>query len=122
MRGLKHWADDARGNQQGTHRCLRSHNITWNSFGVLPSQSVQIDGDNMKFEMSNHIAIQVKDLKKATEFYKDVMGMEVLKQDDGEAEIRCGSMVFHAESSEQGKTFFDFKVSDLEEAKDCLEA
>jgi catechol 2,3-dioxygenase-like lactoylglutathione lyase family enzyme len=76
----------------------------------------------LKFEISNHIAIQVYPLKEATEFYKNVMGMKVLGSDKNEAEIQCGGTIFHVEDSKEGKTFFDFSVDDLDGAKLRLES
>lgn len=57
----------------------------------------------MEFEIGNHIAIQVRDYEKALTFYKNVMGMQILEKDDNEAEVKCGSTLFHVENSERGK-------------------
>jgi catechol 2,3-dioxygenase-like lactoylglutathione lyase family enzyme len=75
----------------------------------------------MKFELSPHIAVQVSDYEKALAFYRDLIGMEIIEHGDDESELRCGPIHFHMERSEAGRTFFEFKVDDAEEARRLLE-
>jgi len=75
----------------------------------------------MKFQITNHIGVQVTDVEKAATFYREIMGMHILMQRKNEAEMICGDTVFHMEKSTGRKTFFDFKVDNLEEAKARLE-
>lgn len=75
----------------------------------------------MKFEFSPHIAFQVRDLEKATSFYRDVLGMEVVSSDENESHMKCGPINFYAENSEGNATFFEFKVESVSEASEILE-
>ena len=47
----------------------------------------------MNFEISNHIAIQVKDYDKAVEHYQSVMGMEVISKGKNYAEVKSGNTI-----------------------------
>jgi catechol 2,3-dioxygenase-like lactoylglutathione lyase family enzyme len=76
----------------------------------------------MKYHYSPHIAVQVKNYAEAIKFYRDVLGMEVVYQDDNETEFKCGPVSYHIENNDQGKVFFEFKVEDIDTAKSQLEA
>src|SRR3989338_1973374 len=75
----------------------------------------------MSFEITNHVAIQVKNLSQAADFYKNFMGMTILNHHNNEVVIKCGDIVFHAEEGSKEQTFFDFKVQDLEASKQKLQ-
>lgn len=75
----------------------------------------------MKFEFSPHIAFQVKDYNKAREFYENVLGMEVIETSDKDTHLKSGQMNFYMENSDNGFTFFEFKVEDVSKAKEELE-
>jgi catechol 2,3-dioxygenase-like lactoylglutathione lyase family enzyme len=75
----------------------------------------------MNFAISNHININVSDLDRAADFYKDVMGMRVLMKGHRDAELKCGDTIFHMQAADGEKTIFDFKVEHLEIAKAKLE-
>ena len=70
----------------------------------------------MNFEFSPHIAIQVKDYDQAVDFYENVLGMELIHGDDNETEFRCGEVTIYIERSDEGNTFFEFKVDRIVEA------
>lgn len=75
----------------------------------------------MKFEFSPYVAFHVKNYDKAIDFYKSVLGWDLVKKDDKETHFRCGIMNFFAESSDKGYTFFEFKTDNMNEAKELLE-
>ena len=75
----------------------------------------------MKFEFSPYIAFQVKDYKDAVEFYKNVLGMETVKDGENETHLKCGPINFFVENSSDGNTFFEFKVEDIKKARQLLE-
>ncbi len=71
----------------------------------------------MKFEFSPHIAIQVKDYAKAKDFYERVLGMEIVNVADKETHFKCGMMNFYVENNPSEKTFFEFKVESVFDAR-----
>ena len=75
----------------------------------------------MKFEFSPHIAFQVKDPSKAKEFYEKVLEMDVVSSSDKETHFKTGGINFYMEDAPTGFTFFEFKVDDVNAAKELLE-
>ena len=76
----------------------------------------------MKFQFSPYVAVQVKDFDKAIDFYKRVMGMEFLETKDNDTYLKSGPMCFVFENALEGKSvFFEFKVSNIKEARELLE-
>ncbi len=74
----------------------------------------------MSFEFSPHISVQVNSYDKALEFYQNILGMKLLKNSEGEAELEIGGMTFHIERSPQGHIFFEFKVENVESVRQKL--
>jgi predicted enzyme related to lactoylglutathione lyase len=75
----------------------------------------------MKYTFSPHIAIQVKDYSKAIEFYEKVMGMEIVTTSDQETHFKKDGVNFYMEASDSGFTFFEFKVDEVNSAREELE-
>ena len=76
----------------------------------------------MKFEFSPYVALQVKDYDKAIDFYKHIMGMELVEAKDNDTYLQSGPMCFVFENNPEGKSvFFEFKVSSVKEARELLE-
>jgi catechol 2,3-dioxygenase-like lactoylglutathione lyase family enzyme len=75
----------------------------------------------MKFEFSPYVAFQVKNYDKAIDFYKNVLGWNLVKTDSNETHFQSGIMNFFAESNDKGFTFFEFKTDNMKEAKVLLE-
>ena len=48
----------------------------------------------MSFTFNPYVAVQVNDYERAVRFYVDVMGMELVRQDDKEAALSNGGMTF----------------------------
>ncbi|HMS33277.1 MAG TPA: VOC family protein [Ignavibacteria bacterium] len=75
----------------------------------------------MKYTFSPHIAIQVKDYSKAKDFYEKVLGMEIETASDKETHFKKDGINFYMEASDSGFTFFEFKVDDVNSAREELE-
>ena len=77
----------------------------------------------MSFKFVPHIAVQVSDAGKAVDFYRRVLGMELVSASPSDAEPRLHSngMTFHIEESPRGSVFFGFEVENLDEAKQALQ-
>lgn len=73
----------------------------------------------MQFRMTKHIAINVRDYKKAILFYRDTLGWEVIKEGTRETHFVKGDTNFYIE--EKGgkpyEVFFEYEVEDIEAAK-----
>jgi catechol 2,3-dioxygenase-like lactoylglutathione lyase family enzyme len=71
------------------------------------------------FELSNYIAYQVRDYDKAVNFYKEVMGFELMKYTEQESKFKAGNTYFFVEKNEEGgvAVFFEFVTDDIEAAK-----
>jgi catechol 2,3-dioxygenase-like lactoylglutathione lyase family enzyme len=76
----------------------------------------------LAFKFSPHIAVQVKDWEKAVAFYRDVLGMELRKESQDEAELACGDVMFYIENNPAQRTWLEFRVASVEEARARLEA
>lgn len=76
----------------------------------------------MKFNFSPHVAFDVKNYEKAIKFYVEVLGMELVKKDDEEAELKSGNFSFHISHRDAFNTYFEFNVEDAEAARELLES
>jgi catechol 2,3-dioxygenase-like lactoylglutathione lyase family enzyme len=78
--------------------------------------------NNMKFEFSPYIAVQVKNYDKAIDFYKRVMGMELVEVKGNDTYLKSGPLCFVFENVPEGKSvFFEFKVNNVKNARELLE-
>ena len=75
----------------------------------------------MSFTFNPYVAVQVNNYERAVQFYVEVLGMELVRQDEQEAELRNGGMTFFIENKPGGSIFFEFKVDDLDAARESLE-
>lgn len=77
----------------------------------------------MKSEYSPYIAIQVQDYDKAIKFYQEVLGMELTEIKGSDTYMKKGIMNFVFENGgKAGTVFFEFKVDDVQKARQELEA
>jgi catechol 2,3-dioxygenase-like lactoylglutathione lyase family enzyme len=76
----------------------------------------------MKFEFSPHIAINVKDRDKASDFYKKVLGMNYVEDKNGDLKFTSGPLNFYFAEGQPYQTFFEFKVNSVKEARTLLES
>jgi predicted enzyme related to lactoylglutathione lyase len=72
------------------------------------------------FKFSPHIAVQVKNYPEAVLFYSSVLGMKPEKEDENETCFEKDGIRFYIENSDECKTFFEFQVDDILEAKRLL--
>lgn len=74
----------------------------------------------MKFELSNHIALQHPKWHKSESFYRDVMGLDtVMKRNH--LHIRSKVLnLYIMENDELRGTVLEFNVDDVEQAKEYL--
>jgi catechol 2,3-dioxygenase-like lactoylglutathione lyase family enzyme len=59
----------------------------------------------MKFSLSRHVAVGVKDMKAAEEFYTDVMGWEVGERGDSWVELHSGTITLYICDDNDGVCF-----------------
>ena len=76
----------------------------------------------MKFTFSPNIAIKVKDYEKACNFYKNILGFEVVQTKKNETHFNKDGMNFYIENDASSEaTFFEFQVDSVKEALLLLE-
>ena len=79
------------------------------------------------FQMSPNIALHVSDRDSAAEFYKSVLGFDLIKAHntaDNGVEMKAGDTTFWIDQSptpeKTGEVFFEFFVNDLKTERDLL--
>jgi catechol 2,3-dioxygenase-like lactoylglutathione lyase family enzyme len=77
-------------------------------------------GEAIKFRFNPHIAIEVDNLNKAKKFYMDVLGMDFLAENNGEAKLSAHGANFFIGESKEHRVYFAFDVDSLTEAKKIL--
>jgi|GEM_PF-755804 len=93
---------------------------------------------SIDFHFSPNVAVQVRDRVRAVDFYRDVLGFEVIKHGANESKLRKGPMTFFVEGLDgstasapsvtgasgstgvPGTTFWEFEVSDFAAAQHAL--
>lgn len=100
----------------------------WPLFDLLPSgyedykPSKKIN-DRSPYQLTNNIAIQVKDYEKAIEFYHQTLGMKPEKSTDSETLFTTNGTNFYIENHNKANdpsVFFEFAVDNIEDAKEVL--
>ncbi|MCC6865460.1 MAG: VOC family protein [Ignavibacteria bacterium] len=76
----------------------------------------------MKLEFSPYIAIQVQEHLKAVDFYKRVLGMDLIDERGSDCYMNKNGINFVFENKPEGagSVFFEFKTDNLAEAKQEL--
>ena len=74
----------------------------------------------MNFRFSPHIAVQVSDYEQAIDFYTTVLGMKLISRGQQESELQLGEVTFHVEDAATRRVFLEFKVDDVEAARQAL--
>lgn len=88
---------------------------------------------NLKVSTVSYVILYVKDTQKATEFYRDTLGLKVKTSEDGWVELDTGAttLALHGEKAEMcanqaergpGKTTVVFNVDDVRAAYDALKS
>lgn len=98
---------------------------TWPLFDLLRSGASDVVAkkklnNQSSFQLTNNIAIGVKDYEKAIEFYENIIGMQKEEMMQNEAKFSISGTNFYIEESDQNNTFFEFAVEDFESTKKTL--
>ncbi|MGD7026263.1 DUF899 family protein [Sutcliffiella horikoshii] len=101
----------------------------WPFFDLLPSgyedykPSKKINGRS-PYQLTNNIAVQVKEYEKAIEFYHRTLGFKPEKSTNSETQFTMNGLNFYIEkNNNQGhdnSVFFEFAVDNIEDAKGVL--
>lgn len=96
--------------------------VTWHLFDLLPSgaQDVKVNiklNDSSAYQLTNNIAVAVRDYEKAIPFYKDILGMNVVETFDNETQMEICGTNFFIEDHLENQVFLEFAVDKIEEAK-----
>ncbi|WP_223702704.1 DUF899 family protein [Sutcliffiella deserti] len=101
------------------------YNIVWHLFDLLPSGSEDFQpksryNSQSLFQLTNNVAIQVKNYKEAINFYEKSLGMKLEKSYENEARFSVGRNHFFVEDSKGNNVFFEFAVDDFQQAIERL--
>jgi predicted dithiol-disulfide oxidoreductase (DUF899 family)/predicted enzyme related to lactoylglutathione lyase len=101
------------------------YNIVWHLFDLLPSGSEDFQPSkkynrHSTFQLTNNVAIQVKDYARAIHFYENIIGMKFERNYDNETKFSMGGIQFFIENSEGDAVFFEFAVDDFHHAIEML--
>lgn len=101
------------------------YNVVWHLFDLLPSGSEDFQPKkkydrNALFQLTNNVAIQVKDYARAINFYENIIGMKLERSLDNETKLSIGALQFYIEDSEDDSVFFEFAVDDFHHAIEML--
>lgn len=93
--------------------------VPWHLFDLLPSGSKNVQtrrklNSLSPFQLTNNIAIGVKDYEKAIAFYKDVIGMKVEQTFDSETKFTMSGSTFFIENNPENNVHFEFAVEEIE--------
>ncbi|HLO10678.1 MAG TPA: VOC family protein, partial [Pseudoneobacillus sp.] len=75
---------------------------------------------NSIFQLTNYIAVQVKDYEKALNFYENIIGMKLQRSFKNETKFTIGGNHFFIENSEDGNVFFEYAVDNFHHAIEML--
>ncbi|MUK89818.1 DUF899 domain-containing protein [Ornithinibacillus sp. L9] len=97
----------------------------WHLFDLLPTGSSNFHpkraiNQTTDFQLTNNIAIQVKNYHDALTFYTKVFGMEKVDDLDSEVKLQFAGNYFYVEDNDSNNIFFEFAVSDFPQAKKLL--
>jgi len=98
---------------------------TWPLFDLLRSGASDVIAkkklnNHSAFQMTNNIAVGVKDVEKAVEFYENIIGMKKVKTLENEMKLSISGTNFYIEENDENNTFFEFAVEDFESTKNSL--
>lgn len=118
--------------QKNIYLCTQAHFgpgddycVPWHLFDLLPSGSSNVQtkrklNSQSIFQLTNNIAIAVKDYDQAIAFYQDVLGMKVEQTFENETKFSISGTNFFIESSDESNVHFEFAVEDIKKTKDLL--
>lgn len=96
--------------------------VLWSLFDLLPSGYADFQPQKKisksPFQLTNNIAVQVRDYNDALEFYENVLGFELVETYENETQFRVGKInLFVEDEPEETNTFFEFAVDNLQRVK-----
>lgn len=99
--------------------------VPWHLFDLLPSGSRNVQmtrklNSQSSFQLTNNIAIGVKDYQNAIAFYREILGMKVAQIFENETKFTISGTNFFIESSSESIVHFEFAVEDIETTKSLL--
>ncbi|MBE4907536.1 DUF899 family protein [Bacillus luteolus] len=99
--------------------------VPWHLFDLLPSGSENVQtkrnlNSQSAFQLTNNIAIGVKDYENALAFYKEVIGMKGEQIFENETKLTMSGTSFFIENNPANNVHFEFAVEDIEAAKNLL--
>lgn len=77
----------------------------------------------MEYRLTNYIAIDTVDYKKAIAFYHNILGWDIVEQTAMETHLKKGNMNFFVADNSQSAytTYFEYEVDDIAMVKTELE-
>ncbi|QOR68172.1 DUF899 family protein [Cytobacillus suaedae] len=99
--------------------------VPWHLFDLLPSGSEGVQtkrelNNQSPFQLTNNIAIGVKDYENALAFYKEVIGMKVEQIFENETKFTMSGTTFFIENNPENNVHFEFAVEEIETVKNLL--
>ncbi|MDQ0257735.1 putative enzyme related to lactoylglutathione lyase [Evansella vedderi] len=99
--------------------------VPWHLFDLLPSGSINVQtkmklNNQSSYQLTNNIAIGVRDYDNAIAFYQEVLGMKVEQTFENETKFTISGTNFFIESTGERIVHFEFAVEDIETTKYLL--
>jgi predicted dithiol-disulfide oxidoreductase (DUF899 family)/predicted enzyme related to lactoylglutathione lyase len=99
--------------------------VTWHLFDLLPSGSRGVNvkrnlNNRSSFQLTNNIAIGIKNYDQGVAFYRDVLGMKIEKTFENETKFSISGTNFYIEKNEENNVYFEFEVDHIESSKQQL--
>ncbi|WP_241657743.1 DUF899 family protein [Anaerobacillus alkaliphilus] len=99
--------------------------VPWHLFDLLPSGSINVQtirklNSHSTFQLTNNIAIGVKDYENAIGFYQDILGWKVEQIFENEIKFSISGTNIFIENTGESIVHFEFAVEDIETTKSLL--
>ena len=98
--------------------------VVYSLLDLLPSGSdefvPQLKRSNSSFQLTNNVAIGVKNYEDAIKFYSTTLGMNAVSQGETETKFSMNGVNFFIENSDKNNVHFEFAVDDFKCSKQKL--
>ncbi|WP_409252599.1 DUF899 family protein [Bacillus sp. SCS-153A] len=99
--------------------------VTWHLFDLLPSGSEKDDvvqwlNERPSFQLTNNIAIGIRNYEQGVSFYRDVLGMKLERSYIDETKFSTSGTNFYMENDEENNVYFEFEVEDIKQSEQQL--
>ncbi|WP_064094338.1 DUF899 family protein [Rossellomorea aquimaris] len=98
--------------------------VTYSLLDLLPSGSEdfvpQLKRSNSSFQLTNNVAVGVKNYENALQFYSTILGMKAVSQGETETKFSMNGVNFFIENSDKNTVHFEFAVDDFQSSKQKL--